>query len=81
MIKFFLIIIFILKFNVALSDRSMVFYKSEKSQRWWIELINEQYSNNKLKTSTLLPCTEEDYKQAANDRIPERWFNAVKRMN
>ena len=70
-----------LKFNVNLSDREIVFYRSDKSQRWWIELINDNISNNKFKTSTLLPCTEQDYEEAMKDKIPERWFNAIKRLH
>jgi len=70
-----------LKFNVSLSDRSIIFYKSEKSQRWWMELTNDQLLNNKFKTSTLLPCTEQDYEEAMKDKIPERWYNAVKRLH
>ena len=38
-------------------------------------------TNNKFKTSTLLPCTEQDYEEAMKDKIPERWFNAIKRLH
>ncbi len=67
------------KYIVTLSDRELVFHKSETSKRWWIELINENYIDNKLKRSTLLPCTQEDYKAACADELPERWWKASKR--
>ena len=70
-----------IKYNVRLSDREIIFYKSNKSQRWWMELINDNITNNKFKTSTLLPCTEQDYEEAMKDKIPERWFNAIKRLH
>ena len=68
-----------LKYSVTLSDQIMIFYKSDKSNRWWIELTNNSYLNNKIKSTTLIACTEKDYLDAMQDKIPERWFNAVKR--
>ena len=70
-----------LKFSVTLSDQTMVFYKSEKSNRWWMELTNDSHLDNKSKTIALLACTEKDYESATLDIIPERWYNAVRRMH
>jgi formiminoglutamase len=70
-----------LKYSVQLSDQMMVFYKSEKSQRWWIELINKSQLDNKTKNVTLLACTEKDYESSLRDYIPERWYNAIRRMS
>ena len=69
-----------LKYSVTLSDQIMVFYKSDKSNRWWMELTNNSHLNNKTKSTTLLACTEKDYLDAMEDKIPERWYNAVKRI-
>tara|TARA_B110000467_G_scaffold152413_1_gene161723 strand:- start:69 stop:1217 length:1149 start_codon:yes stop_codon:yes gene_type:complete len=68
------------KYSVTLSDQIMVFYKSENSQRWWMELTNNSHLNNKTKTKALLACTEKDYQEATHDKIPERWYNAMKRI-
>ena len=70
-----------LKFTVTLSDQTMVFFKSEKSQRWWMELTNDSHLDNKTKTKALLACTEKDYESATRDKIPERWYNAVRRLH
>ena len=69
-----------LKYSVTLSDQIMVFYKSDRSNRWWIELTNNSQLNNKIKSTTLLACTEKDYIDAMQDKIPERWYNAVRRL-
>ena len=69
-----------LKYSVTLSDQIMIFYKSDKSNRWWIELTNNSYLNNKIKSTTLIACTEKDYLDSMQDKIPERWYNAVKRI-
>jgi hypothetical protein len=70
-----------LKYSVTLSNQTIVFYKSEKSNRWWMELTNDTYLDNKTKTSALLACTKNDYQSASQDNIPERWYNAIKRIN
>lgn len=70
-----------IKYSVQLSDQTMVFYKSEKSQRWWLELTNDSHLNNKTKKAALLACREKDYESASHDHIPERWYNALRRMN
>jgi formiminoglutamase len=68
------------RYTVALSDMEMVFYQREKSNRWWIEIINQSYLNNKNKTTTLLPCTHKDYLDACSDKIPDKWWKATKRI-
>ena len=70
-----------LKYSVTLSNQTIIFYKSKKSNRWWMELTNDSYLDNKTKTTTLLACTKEDYDSAILDIIPQRWYNAIKRLN
>tara|TARA_B100000925_G_scaffold288354_1_gene269183 strand:- start:171 stop:1319 length:1149 start_codon:yes stop_codon:yes gene_type:complete len=67
------------KYNVSMSDREIVFYKSTKSGRWWMEMDNKNYIDNKLKSSTLLSCTHQDYLDACNDVLSDRWWKATKR--
>lgn len=67
------------RYTVTLSDRDLVFYQSEVSQRWWVEIINENYLDNKTKTMALLPCNHREYQDACNDILPERWWKAIKR--
>jgi hypothetical protein len=69
-----------IKYSVAISNQTIVFYKSEKSNRWWMEITNDSHLDNKLKTSSLLACTEQDYEFASRDIIPERWYNAIRRL-
>ena len=67
------------KYNVSMSDREMVFYKSIKSGRWWMEIGNKNYIDNKTKSSALLSCTYQDYLDACNDILSDRWWKATKR--
>uniref|UniRef100_UPI004049DB23 formimidoylglutamase n=1 Tax=Flavobacterium sp. TaxID=239 RepID=UPI004049DB23 len=68
-----------LKYTVLIEEDELVFYKSDKSGRWWIEIPLISNGNNKLKRNTLLPCTYEDYLGACKEEIPERWWKAQRR--
>ncbi|MCR9181447.1 MAG: formimidoylglutamase [Flavobacteriaceae bacterium] len=63
-------------YSVPVDNEVLLFKKSLKTQRWWIEIPFISEMNNKLKRHTLLPCTYHDYENACNQEIPERWFKA-----
>ena len=63
-------------YKVPVENEVLIFKKSLKTQRWWIELPFISEVNNKLKRHTLLPCTYQDYESACNQEIPERWYKA-----
>ena len=63
-------------YKVPIGEEILIFKKSNKTGRWWIELPFISNVNNKLKSRTLLPCTYGDYLSATNQEIPERWFKA-----
>ncbi|MBA4275275.1 formimidoylglutamase [Flavobacterium sp.] len=67
-----------IKYIIPLEEE-LVFYKSNKTDRWWIEIPFISNSNNKLKKSTLLPCSYDEYLAACNQEIPERWWKAQRK--
>ena len=67
-----------IKYIIPLEEE-LVFYKSNKTDRWWIEIPFISNANNKLKKSTLLPCSYEEYLGACNHEIPERWWKAQRK--
>jgi arginase family enzyme len=68
-----------LKYIVPVDDIELIFLKSPKTERWWIEIPFISNVNNKLKKNTLLPCTHEDYLRACDQEIPERWWKAQRK--
>ncbi|MBL0014296.1 MAG: formimidoylglutamase [Flavobacterium sp.] len=68
-----------LKYIIPLDDQELVFYKSHKTERWWIEIPFLSTANTKLKKNTLLPCSHEEYLAACNHEIPERWWKAQRK--
>ncbi len=70
-----------LKYRAFISEskQDIVFYKSIKSDRWWMEV---PYPNNKSKYERhhLIPCTYADYQTACNEGIPERWWQTYQKL-
>ena len=66
--------------NIRKSDQEIVFYKSNKSERWWMEV---PYPGNKVRYHKhhLVPCSYRDYETACNDEMPERWWQAFQKLS
>jgi formiminoglutamase len=66
------------------SDQSnlheMVFYKSKKSNRWWMEVPVSHKKKNYV-GKELFPCSYKDYELATQGEIPERWWKALKKLS
>jgi hypothetical protein len=67
------------KFIVIIDTDEMVFYKSNITGRWWMEMLNTTNAYNNHKKTTLLPCSYQDYLDACNHEMPERWWKAQRK--
>jgi len=67
------------KFSVIVQKYELVFYRNVKTSRWWIEIPDSSKKDTKLKQHSLLPCTHDDYQNANEGIIPERWYKAHKK--
>ncbi|MFD0863757.1 formimidoylglutamase [Sungkyunkwania multivorans] len=68
-----------IKYTVLVEDEALVFFKSPVSHRWWVEVPIISTLDNNLKRTALLPCTHQDYLDACNQKIPERWWKAYRK--
>jgi hypothetical protein len=66
------------KYIVLVEDETINFYKSNKSERWWMEI---NFSHNNMDKSALVPCTYQDYLTANNQILPERWLKTFRKLN
>ncbi len=70
------------KFHVAMKEdgQDIVFYKSMKSDRWWMEV---PYPNLKSRYHRhhLVPCSYKDYESACNNEMPDRWWQAFQKLS
>lgn len=72
-----------LKFHVVLQDEKyeINFYKSKKSDRWWMEIPYPPTKGLKFERHTLLPCSYKDYEMAVNNEIPDRWWQTYQKLS
>ncbi len=68
------------KYLTSVSDTNLVFYKSKRSGRWWLEV---PISSTKADQSRihLIACSYEDYQLASqNQGLPDRWWRAQQKF-
>lgn len=70
------------KYTVHFEDETdLIFYKSENSQRWWMEIPFDIDVKNKTNNFTLLPCSYREYQEALKGNFPERWWKEQKKLH
>lgn len=72
------------RFAVQMNDNGMeiTFYKSLKSDRWWMEVpCNDSERRERYQRHTLIPCSYHDYQRAMENEIPELWWHYYNRLN
>lgn len=71
-----------LRFHVVLEDKYDInFYKSKKSDRWWMEIPYPSHKDLKFERHTLIPCSPKDYDMAMNNEIPDRWWQTYQKLS
>lgn len=69
-------------FMVTLNgEYEISFYKSMKSERWWMEVPYDGELRDRYQRHLLIPCTYDDYQQAQMNEIPELWWKYFQRLN
>jgi arginase family enzyme len=56
------------------SISEIVFYSSNTSERWWMEVPYPHTSEANVHKRQIVACSERDFHLAAEDEIPERWW-------
>lgn len=64
--------------NVEGLSEKLTFYRSKKTDRWWVEV---PYHVKKDEKVYLLSCTKDDYIKAGNNEIPDRWWKFFEKLN
>ena len=63
-------------------DLDLDFYESKLTGRWWMKVPCHNEKQRKIYgDSQFFPCTRDDYQQAMQNEIPNRWWHFFKRMN
>jgi hypothetical protein len=72
-----------IRFHVVLHEEKyeINFYKSKKSDRWWMEIPYPPHADAKFERHTLIPCSYKDYTLATNNEIPDRWWQTYQKLS
>jgi arginase family enzyme len=67
------------QFMVEMSNINMtlIFFQSRVSGRWWMEVSDFE---NRKGGMYIIPCDEDDYKNASHGDIPDRWWKNIRKM-
>lgn len=71
-----------LKYVVSIKDfkNEIVFYKSKKSDRWWMEVPCPAGMQVKYERQLLVPCSYNEYQAACQDEIPDKWWQVYQKF-
>ncbi|MGB0886623.1 MAG: formimidoylglutamase [Vicingaceae bacterium] len=72
-----------LKYIVSIQDgkNEIIFYKSDKSERWWMDVPYPSHKKIKFERHLLIPCSYQDYKTACNNEVPNRWWETFQKLS
>ena len=70
------------KFTVFLEigEYEIVFYRSNKSDRWWMEVPYPPSEFSKFERHHLVPCNKTDYDNAMKNEMPDLWWRTYQKL-
>ena len=68
------------KYIVPVEDEELYFYKSNKTDRWWLDVPFPDGANTEFIRHALIPCSYDDYLRATDQEIPDRWWKAFRKL-
>ncbi len=72
-----------LKYRVSIQDNKheIVFYKSKKSDRWWMDVPYPPGKNIRFERHHMVPCSYNDYQTAVKEEMPDRWWQTFQKLS
>jgi formiminoglutamase len=62
------------------ADEGIVFYRSKRTNRWWMEIGAKIDLKPEYRRHNLIPCSQKDYATACENDIPDRWWKAFQKL-
>ncbi len=66
--------------NLHNKQPDLLFHKSKRTNRWWMEIPHPRSQHNASKNVTI-PCSYSDYQMAATGDLPDRYLNALQKLH
>jgi formiminoglutamase len=70
----------IYKTSLKHDDHELVFVKSKKSDRWWMQ-VPYPAGGSKNERFHLVPCQYDDYKTAVSGEMPDLWWRTYQKLS
>ena len=72
----------LVKYTVTMKDfkDEVIFYRSNKSERWWMEVPIRSKHRKRYERHHLVPCSYQDYQAACTNDIPDRWWMVYQKL-
>lgn len=70
------------KYRVSIKghEHEIVFYKSNKSDRWWMDVPYPVNHQIKFERHHMVPCSYSDYETACSDEMPDSWWQTYQKL-
>lgn len=70
------------KYIVTLNDGKydVIFYKSSRSDRWWMEVPYPSKRGARYQRHFMVPCSYQDYLAACEEEVPDRWWKTFQKL-
>lgn len=63
---------------MPVAPETIVFYKSKFTSKWWMEISRS--SADRYGRKSIIPCSYADYQTASRGELPERYIQAINRL-
>lgn len=69
-------------YHVSIADgqQDIVFLKSKKSDRWWMQIPYSKPSTGAVQRIHFAPCSYVDYNTALSDEVPDTWWKTYQKL-
>jgi arginase family enzyme len=70
------------KYRVSITnhEHEIIFYKSNKSDRWWMDVPYPVNHQIKFERHHMVPCSYSDYETACRDEMPDKWWQTFQKL-
>ena len=67
--------------HVEGTEHEIIFYKSDKTDRWWMDVPYPPDERVRFERHHLVPCTYSEYKDTSDNNIPDLWWKTYRKLN
>lgn len=68
------------RIHIENTEHELVFFKSDLSDRWWMEIPYPPHERVRFERHHLVPCNYQDYLDASQQNIPDLWWKTYQKL-